>query len=57
MLVERGKLLSKQKNVASSFSKHSGLITDPLNLFSCPKDTLMSSGNDKVLLFTQVRKH
>ena len=33
MLLEKDKLLSKQKNVASTFNKHIGSITDSLNLF------------------------
>ena len=48
MLLEKGKLLSKQKNVASTFKKHFGSITDSLNLFSWPEDTSMSSGNDTI---------
>ena len=34
MLLEKDKLLSKQKDVASTFNKHFGSITDSLNLFS-----------------------
>ena len=48
MLFEKDKLLSKQKDVASTFHKHFGSITDLLNLFSWPEDTSMSSGNDKI---------
>ena len=48
MLLEKEKLLSKQKDVASTFNKHFGSITDLLNLFSWPEDTLMSSGNDTI---------
>ena len=38
MLLEKGKLLSKQKDVASTFSKHLGSITDLINLFSWSED-------------------
>ena len=48
MLLEKEKLLSKQKDVASTFNKHFGSITDLLDLFSWPEDTLMLSGNDTV---------
>ena len=48
MLFEKDKLLSKQKDVALTFNKHFGSITDLLNLFSWPEETSMSSGNDKV---------
>ena len=48
MLLEKDKLLSKQKNVASTFNKHFGSITDSLNLFSWPEDTSMSSRNDTI---------
>ena len=34
MLLEKDKLLSKQKEVRTIFNKHSGSITDLLNLFS-----------------------
>ena len=34
MLLEKDKLLSKQKDVTSTFNKHFGSITDLLNLFS-----------------------
>ena len=60
MLLEKGRLLSKQKNVASTFNKHSGSITDSLNFFSWTEDTSVSSGNDTIksivnnFLFTQV---
>ena len=46
MLLEKHKLLSKQKDVASTFNKPFGSIADSLNLFSWPEDTLMSSRND-----------
>ena len=48
MLLEKDKLLSKQKDVASIFSKHFGSITDSLNVFSWPEETSMSSGNDTI---------
>ena len=35
-------------DIASTLNKHFGLITDSLNLFSWPKDTSMSTGNDKI---------
>ena len=60
MLFEKDKLLLKQKDVALTFNKHFGSITDSLNLFSWPEDTAMSSGNDTIssiiknLPFTQV---
>ena len=38
MLLEKGKLLSKQKDVASTFSKYLGSITDLINLFSWSED-------------------
>ena len=46
MLLEKDKLLSKQKDVPSTFNKHFESITDSLNLFSWPEDTSMSSRND-----------
>ena len=60
MLLENDKLLSKQKDVTSTFNKPFRSITDPLNLFSWLKDTSMFSGNDTInsiiknLHFTQV---
>ena len=48
MLLEKDKLLSKQKDVASTFNKHFGSITDSLNLFSWPEDASMSSRNDTI---------
>ena len=48
MLFEKDKWLSKQKDVASTFNKHFGSITDSLNLFSWPEDISMSSGNHTV---------
>ena len=48
MLFEKDKLLSKQKDVASTFNKHFGLVTDSLNLFSWPEDTSVSPRNDKI---------
>ena len=50
MLLEKDKLLSEQKDVASAFNKHFGSIIDSLNLFSWPEDTLMSSVNDALTL-------
>ena len=46
MLLEKDELLPKQKDVASTFNKHFGSITDSLNLLSRPKDTSISSGSD-----------
>ena len=48
MLLEQDKLLSKQKEVASTFNKHFGSVTDSLNLFSWPKDTSVTSRNDTI---------
>ena len=48
MLLEIDKLLSKQKDITAIFSKHFRSITDSLNLFSWPKNTSMSSGNDTI---------
>ena len=48
MLLEKDKLLSKQKDVASTFNKYFGSITDLLNLFSWPEDISVSSGNDAI---------
>ena len=45
MLLEKDKLLSKQKDVASTFNKHFGSISGSLNLFSWPEGTSMSSRN------------
>ena len=42
MLLEKDKLLSKQKDVAAIFNKHLGSIKDWLNLFSWPEGTSMS---------------
>ena len=53
MLLEKNKLLSKQKNVASTFNKHFESITDSLNLFSGPEDTSMPSGNDTINSITK----
>ena len=39
MLLEKDKLLSKQKDLAAIFNKHFGSITDWLNLFSWREDT------------------
>ena len=41
-------LLKKQKDVAAIFNKHSGSITDPLNLFKWLGDTSMSSGSNTI---------
>ena len=48
MLLEKDKLLSKQKVIATTFRKHFGLITDSLNLFRWLEETLISSRNDKI---------
>ena len=48
MLLEKDKLLSKQKDVASTFNNHFGSITDSLNLLNWPEDTSMSSRNDTI---------
>ena len=48
MLLERDKLLSKQKDVAAIFNNYVGTITDSLNLFSWPEDTSVLSGNSTV---------
>ena len=48
LLLEKDKLLSKQKDVTSAFNKHFGSITDSLNLFSWSKDTSVSSWNDTI---------
>ena len=53
MLLEKDELLSKQKEVASTFNKHFRSITDSLNLFSWPKDTSMSSRNDTINSITE----
>ena len=48
MSAEKGKLLSKHKDVASTFSEPFGSITDSLDLFSLPGDNSISAGNGKV---------
>ena len=49
MLIEKDKLLSKQKDAASTFNKHFGSIThSSLNLFCCPEVTSMLSGNGTI---------
>ena len=48
MLLEKNRLLSKQKDVATIFNKHFRSIADSLNLFSQPEDTSMSSANDTI---------
>ena len=48
MLLEKNKLLLKQNDVTSTFTEHFRSITDSLSLFSWPKDTSVSSGNDKI---------
>ena len=48
MLLKKYKLLLKQKDVASTFNKHFGSITDSLNLFSWPEDTSLSSRIDTI---------
>ena len=60
MLLEKDKLLSKQKDVTAIFNKHFGSITDSLNHFSWFENTSMSSGNYTInsiiknLSFTEV---
>ena len=60
MWLEKDELLSKQKDVASTFNKHFGPVTDLLNLFSWPEDISVSSENTQLtallnsLPFTQV---
>ena len=56
-MLEKDKMLLKQKDIVSIFSKHFGSITDSLNLLSWLEDFSMSSTNDttpllKNLLFT-----
>ena len=46
MLLEKGKLLSKQKNVLSAFSKYFGSIADSLNLFTWPDIIISLSDNN-----------
>ena len=48
MLLEKDKLLSKQKDVTSAFNKHFGSITELLNLFSWSEDTSVSSENETI---------
>ena len=48
LLLEKDKLLSKQKDIVSTFNKYFRLVTDLINLFSWPKDILMSSANDTI---------
>ena len=48
MLLEKDKLFSKQKYVASTFNKHFGSITDSLNVFIWPEDTSVLSRNDTI---------
>ena len=48
ILLEKDKLLSKQKDVAAIFNKHFGSITDSLNLFSWSENTSMSPGNHTI---------
>ena len=56
MLLEKDKLLSKQKDASSIFNKHFGSTTDLLNLFSWPEDTSMTQLTPllKNLPFTEV---
>ena len=42
MLLEKDKLLSKQKDIAAIFNKHFGSVIAWLNLFSWPQDTSIS---------------
>ena len=48
MLLEKNKLLSKQKDGAAIFNKHFRSITCSLNLFSLAEDTSISSGNNTI---------
>ena len=57
MLLEKGKFLSKQKDVASIFNKHFGSITDSSNLFSWPEDTSMLSENDTINIIKKFARH
>ena len=45
MLLKKDSLLSKQKDASSTLNKHFQSITDSLNLFSWPGDTLMFNEN------------
>ena len=62
MLLEKDKLLSKQKDIAAIFNNYLGSITDYLSLVSWSGDTSMSSGNDtinpisKTFVFHQSKK-
>ena len=47
-MLEKVKLLSKQKDVTSTFNKHFRSVTDSLNPFSWPEDTWMSSTDDTI---------
>ena len=57
MLLEKGKFLSKQKDVVSIFNKHFGSITDSANLFSWPEDTSMLSENDTINIIKKFARH
>ena len=48
MLLEKDKLLPKQKDLTAIFNNYVRSITDYLNLFSWSEDTSMSSGNDTI---------
>ena len=53
MLLEKDKLLSKQKDFVAIFDKHFKWITDSLNLFSWFENTSMWSGNDTINSITK----
>ena len=48
MLLQKNKLFSKKEDVAATFNKHFGSITDSLNLFRWSEDTSVSSRNDTI---------
>ena len=48
MLLEKGKLLSKEKDVGLIFRKHIGSITHSSYLFNWPEDASVSTGNDTI---------
>ena len=47
-MLEKDKMLLKQKDIASTFNKHFGSVTDSLNLLSWLEDFSMSSTNDTI---------
>ena len=44
----KSKLLSRQKDVPSTFNKHFESVTDLLNLFSWLEDSSLPLGNDAI---------